>query len=105
MKIYTQAETEGITPQHFQFDNSFGPFIRFLKAKQDKSKDIREKFYRYLIKKFEQHPELLVPFKNVEIVEEHEELVQLLRMSVIPLSANAEDIPMALAFLQPSALF
>lgn len=105
MKIYTQLQTEGITAQHFQFENSFGPFIRFLKEKHDKSTDIRVKFYRYLIKKFEQQPSLLVPFTNVEILEEHDELIQLLRMSLLPLSANTEDITMALAFLQPGSLF
>jgi hypothetical protein len=105
MEIYTQSKAEGITKQHFQFDNSFGPFIRFLKEKQLESTDIRVKFYRYLVKKFEQHPALVVPFTDVMQLEQHDDLVQLLRMSLLPLSTNTEDIPMALAFLQPSCLF
>ena len=105
MKIYTQAGAEALSVQYFRFDNSFAPFIRFLKQKQDKSLDIRVKFYRYLVKKFEQHPELLIPFSDYSILEEHDELVQLLRMSLLPLSANSDEVPMALAFLQPSSLF
>jgi hypothetical protein len=105
MKIFTQTGPEGITRLQFQFDNSFGPFIRFLKEKQDKSTDIRVKFYRYLVKKFEQQPELLQPFDNVAILEEHDDLVQLLRMSLLPLATNTEDVPMALAFMQPSTVF
>ena len=105
MQIYTQAGAEALSPQYFRFDNSFAPFIRFLKLKQDNSIDIRVKFYRYLVKKFEQHPKLLVPFTDYALLEEHDELVQLLRMSLLPLSVNSDEVPMALAFLQPSSLF
>ena len=105
MKIYSQVGEEALSTQYFTFDNSFAPFIRFLKQKQDKSHDIREKFYRYLVKKFEHHPELSFPFTDYSVLEAHDELVQLLRMSLLPLASNSDEVPMALAFLQPSSLF
>jgi hypothetical protein len=71
----------------------------------EESSDIIAKFYRYLIKKFQQHPYLLRPFKDVEVLEQHEELIQLLKMSLLPLSDNSEQYPLALAFMQPGSLF
>ena len=62
-------------------------------------------FYRHLIKKFQQEPSLLVPFENVEILEQHEDLIQLLQMSLMPLSADLQNFSMALAFIQPNRLF
>ncbi|MCW3105928.1 MAG: hypothetical protein JWQ09_434, partial [Segetibacter sp.] len=105
MKIYKQKSKPWITEQHFQFDPSFGPYVRFLKEKMEQSADIRVKFYRYLIKKFEQQPSLNVPFKDVKILEQQEDLIQLLIMSLVPLSSNPETYPFALAFLQPSCFF
>ncbi|GEO08092.1 hypothetical protein [Segetibacter aerophilus] len=105
MKIYKQKSRPWITEQHFQFNPSFGPYVRFLQKKMDHSQDIRVKFYRYLIKKFNQTPELIVPFTDVKMLEQHEELIQLLVMSLVPLSSSVESHPFALAFLQPSCLF
>lgn len=105
MKIYSQISQVGITEEHFQFDPSFGPYIKCLQQKMEESTDIIGKFYRYLIKKFQQHPHLLKPFKNVEILEQHDDLIQLLKMSLLPLSDNSEVVPMALAFMQPSCIF
>ncbi|MCW3080942.1 hypothetical protein [Segetibacter sp.] len=105
MRIYKQKSKPWITEQHFQFNPSFGPYVRFLKEKMDRSLDIRVKFYRYLIKKFQQHLSLTVPFEDVTILEQHDELIQLLVMSLVPLSSGAESCPFALAFLQPSCLF
>jgi hypothetical protein len=105
MKIYNQKAPSALTEQYFRFDPSFGPYIDFLRQKLAASNHIIAKFYRYLIKKFQQHPSLLVPFKNVEKLEEYDELVQLVTMSLLPLSTQAEHLPMALAFMQPSSLF
>ncbi|MCW3114760.1 MAG: hypothetical protein JWR18_3156 [Segetibacter sp.] len=105
MRIYKQKSKPWITEQHFQFNPSFGPYVRFLKNKKERSEDIRVKFYRYLIKKFQQHPTLTVPFTDVNILEQHEELIQLLVMSLVPLSSDFENRPFALAVLQPSCLF
>ena len=105
MKIYNKKARTPITKQHFQFDPSFGPYVLFLKQKMEESSVTVAKFYRYLIKKFQQHPLLLIPFKNVNVLEEHAELIELLQMSLSPLSHNSEDLPMALAFMQPDCLF
>jgi hypothetical protein len=105
MKIYNQKTPSALTEQYFRFDPSFGPYVDFLKEKLEGSNDVTGKFYRYLIKKFQQHPSLIVPFKNVEVMEEQEELVQLLTVSLLPLSKQTHHTPMALAFMQPSSLF
>src|SRR3954453_20003422 len=104
MEIYhKKARTS--TRQYFQFDPSFGPYILFLKQKMEESSEIIAKFYWYLIKKFEQYPFLLVPFKNVNVLENHADLIELLQMSLSPLSNNSEEFPMALAFMEPYCLF
>ncbi|MDB5192090.1 MAG: hypothetical protein JWQ96_1653, partial [Segetibacter sp.] len=105
MKIYNQKSPSVITEQYFQFDPSFGPYVFFLRQKMEESPEIIAKFYRYLIKKFQQHPGLLAPFKDVTIIEEHEELIQLLTMSLMPLSVHSDSYQMALAFMQPSCIF
>ncbi|HEX8279305.1 MAG TPA: hypothetical protein VF540_11445, partial [Segetibacter sp.] len=105
MKVYIQKSKARITERHFQFDPSFGPYIFCLRKKMEESSDIIAKFYRYLIKKFERQPSLLKPFKNVEVLEQHEELIQLLKMSLLPLSESSEQYPLALAFMQPGSLF
>jgi len=71
----------------------------------ENSTDIRAKFYRYIIKKFQQQPDLCVPFTDVTSLEQHDDLVQLLIMSLIPLANNQDSVPMALAFMQPGCLF
>ena len=74
MKIYNKKRRAS-TKQNFQFDPSFGPYVHFLKQKMEESSEVIAKFYRYLIKKFQQHPLLLMPFKGVNILEEREELI------------------------------
>lgn len=104
MKIFIQP-TPTLTEYHFQFDPSFGPYLNTLTQKREEASDTNAIFYRHLIKKFQQEPALLVPFKNVQVLEEHEELIELLQMSLLPLSANSQNFCMALAFLQPNCLF
>lgn len=104
MKIFTQPSPT-LTEHHFQFDPSFGPYLDILKSRRQEASDTNAIFYRHLIKKFQQEPSLIVPFKNVEVLEEHEELVELLQMSLLPLSADSQNFCMALAFLQPNCLF
>lgn len=105
MKVYKQKSNSAVPEQHFQFNPSFGPYIRFLKTRMENSTDIRAKFYRYIIKKFQQQPGFCVPFTDVTSLEKHDDLVQLLIMSLIPLAANHDSVPMALAFMQPGCLF
>jgi hypothetical protein len=105
MKIYNQKSPSALTEQYFRFDPSFGPYISFLRQKLAASNQIVGKFYRYLIKKFQQHPSLLVPFKDVKKLEEYDELIQLVAMSLLPLSTQAEHLPMAMVFMQPSSIF
>jgi hypothetical protein len=105
MKVIKQKANPAVTEQDFQFNPSFGPYIRFLKTRMENSTDIRAKFYRYIIKKFQQQPDLCVPFTDVTSLEQHDDLVQLLIMSLIPLATNQDSVPMALAFMQPGCLF
>src|SRR3954465_11498794 len=105
MKIYNKKSGTTTTKPHFQYDRSFGPYILFLTQKMNESPEIISKFYRYLIKKFQAHSLLLVPFENVNILEQHSELIELLQMSLSPLSNYSEDFAMALAFMQPDCLF
>ena len=104
MEIYHKKAPTSTT-QYVQFDPSFGPYILFLQQKMEESSEIIAKFYRYLIKKFQQYPSLLVPFEDVKVLEQHTDLIELLQMSLSPLSNNSEEFPMALAFMEPDCLF
>ena len=105
MKVLTQKSDSLLTEPHFRFAPSFGPYVLTLRNKMEEASVANALFYRHLIKKFQQEPSLLIPFENVEVLEEHEDLIQLLQMSLMPLSADSENFSMALAFIQPNRLF
>ncbi len=66
---------------------SFAPFINYLKEKRQSVSDTRERLYNDLIKKFESEPSLLYP-EDVEIIDQHAELMELLTTSLFPVVAN-----------------
>ncbi len=105
MQTSALKEASEIVEQRFHFAPSFGPYVRFLRDKMERTPDIRAKFYKYIISKFNRHPEFLQPFHNTGLLHQHPDLVQMLRMSLIPLAANSKDFAMALAFLEPNILF
>lgn len=76
---------------------SFGPFIRFLKEKYERTRDARAKFMRFIIKKFELRPDLLRPFTNTNRLEDAEELMELLKAMLFPLSDEDNDNLIALS--------
>jgi hypothetical protein len=67
---------------------SFLPFVNFLKDKLAITSGTRADFYRYLIKKFEAEPELLQQVKDVQILDDHEELLELLSTVIFPVVSD-----------------
>jgi hypothetical protein len=65
---------------------SFQPFINYLKDKRPEVSDTREKLYTYLIKRFENEPELL-HIEDVEVIQQHADLMELLTTSLFPVVA------------------
>ncbi len=88
-----------------KFDASFAPYLRFLRDKMERSHDIRAKFYRYILGKFERYPALTENISDLSILEDHQDLVQLVRMSLMPLAANSDDFLMALTFIDSHTIF
>src|SRR5437868_13970673 len=67
---------------------SFAPFVKFLKEKLAITSGTRVDFYRYLIKKFEAEPKLLQHVKNIQILGDHEELLELLSTVIFPVVSD-----------------
>ena len=63
---------------------SFLPFVNFLKDKLAVTSGTRADFYRYLIQKFEAEPELLQQVEDVQILDDHDELLELLSTVIFP---------------------
>ena len=105
MKVYTQRSSTYEVAERLEYEASFVPYINFLRAKMNNILDIRVKFYKYIISKFERNPELLEPFGDITVLEDHEEIIQLLRMSLLPLAAHSDNFNMALTFMKPSTIF
>lgn len=101
MEILQSVIVNQKTKRDFQFNASFGPYVKFLKNRMASSSGMRAKFYSYLVHKFEKYPELLVPFRHEILNASHRELLNLVQMSVLPLTSVLDDSPLALAFMQP----
>ena len=69
---------------------SFLPFVNFLKDKLAVTSGTRADFYRYLISKFEAQPELLRQVENVQILDDHDELLELLSTVIFPVVTDEE---------------
>src|SRR5437868_4558220 len=69
---------------------SFRPFVEFLKDKLDSISGTRADFYKYLIKKFEAEAELLEPVVNVQVLNDHQELIELLSTAIFPVVSEEE---------------
>jgi hypothetical protein len=63
---------------------SFRPFVQFLKEKLESTSGTRADFYRYMIRKFEAEPGLLERITNIDVLNEHEELLELLSTAIFP---------------------
>jgi len=70
---------------------SFGPYIDFLKQQLLVSNGMKAKFYRFIIRKFEQYPELLHPIDDLEMLANHQELLHLVEATIFPLVFDKED--------------
>ena len=75
---------------------SFSPFVNYLKEKREIVSETREKVYSYLIKKFESEPSLLYP-ENLNVIQEHSDLMELLTTSLFPMVASDHRHIFALA--------
>ena len=67
---------------------SFLPFVKFLKDKLEITSGTRADFYRYLINKFEAQPVLLEQVRDMEILDDHEELLELLSTVIFPVVSD-----------------
>jgi len=70
---------------------SFRPYYKHLQARIQNPKEQFADFYRQIVKKLEEFPELLEPFNNAEIIEKHEEIFQLIASTIFPFS-NDKDL-------------
>lgn len=93
------------TGQLFRFEPSFRPFVKYLRAQMSRYSDIRVRFYKHLISKFERHPELLEPFDHSFLEEGYSEVKDLLQMALVPLTSHPENYQMAFGFVQPKTFF
>jgi hypothetical protein len=76
---------------------SFIPFINYLKETQSVAGDLRSEFYNYLVRRFEEKPALLQPVKDINVLKDHGELLQLLSTVLFPLVSEPEKNSFTLA--------
>src|SRR5690242_5440909 len=69
---------------------SFKKFIEHLRCRAKTEQTIRAKFYRFVLKKFEMHPELsgTVPLHDVK---KYEELLELIAASLLPFTYDEDN--------------
>ncbi|MEO6730271.1 MAG: GAF domain-containing protein [Ferruginibacter sp.] len=70
---------------------SFAPYIDFLKKQLAVSNGMKAKFYRFIIRKFEQYPVLLAPIEDLTILSEYNELLHLVDATIFPLVYEEEN--------------
>lgn len=75
---------------------SFKKFIEHLRSRVKTEKTVRVKFYRFVLKKFEMHPELLenVPLNDIE---KYQELLELIAASLLPFTYDENVHPWGLS--------
>ena len=76
---------------------SFLPLINYLKEKTPDVSNIKSSFYKYLVKKFEDTPELLQTISDMVVLEENSELLELLGTMLFPVVSKHEKNTFALA--------
>lgn len=69
---------------------SFAPYIDFLKKQIKVSDGMKAKFYRFIIRKFEQQPFLLQPIDDMLKLSEYNELLHLVDATIFPLVYEEE---------------
>src|SRR6186997_2767900 len=69
---------------------SFLPFVNFLRDKLAITSGTRSDFYRYLIRKFEAQPELLQQVDDVQVLDDHGELMELLSTVIFPVVSDEQ---------------
>ena len=70
---------------------SFASYINFLKKQALVSNGMKAKFYRFIIRKFEQHPILLRPIEDLTILAEYNDLLHLVDATIFPLVYEEEN--------------
>lgn len=75
---------------------SFLPLVNYLKQKRSSVSDMRSGFYNYLIEKFEAEPALSEPIKDIKLIEEHDDLMNLLGTLLFPVVSREEANTFAL---------
>ena len=76
---------------------SFQPFVGFLKQKRPSVSGTKETLYNYLIRKFESEPALLNQIRDISMLDEHADLMELLTTSLFPVVEHGEQSNYALA--------
>lgn len=75
---------------------SFRPLVTYLKEKRSTVSDMRSGFYNYLIEKFEAEPALSEVIKDIKLIEDHDELMDLLGTLLFPVVSHEEKNTFAL---------
>jgi len=97
MELVTADIQEYMEKTSLQSAVSFRPFINFLKEKNANTEDVRAKFFRFIIKKFEARPDLLQPFTDLSKLDGAAELIDLLRTAIFPLTGDEQKQRIALS--------
>lgn len=82
---------------------TFAPFLEFLKEKVATVSSIERKVYSEIIDRIESCPDLLDT--SIDSLKDKEELISLIKLSLMPLAANEETQLMALSSPFPPTLF
>lgn len=75
---------------------SFAPYIEFLRKQAAASNGMKAKFYKFIIRKFEQNPVLLEPIEDLSLLPEYNELLELVDATIFPLVHDEERAMFAL---------
>ena len=76
---------------------SFKPFVDYVKQKRSVTSEMKDRLYNHLIRKFESEPQLLEPISDIDLINEHVDLMELLTTSLFPVVAKQEQNNFALA--------
>jgi hypothetical protein len=94
--LEAEPQATGLFPQ-MDSKISFLPFINYLHQKKEAVSDIQSGIYNYLIEKFEARPALLDPVEDVQLLNGHTDLLELLSTMLFPVISKNEKNSFALA--------
>jgi len=100
MRIGLLQKSENVLPAELQLVEtrlSFVPYINYLQKRIKDERDVRATLFRFILRRFEQHPELLASDVNITNFAKYNDVIPLIEDTVFPLIHDDNESMFALS--------